>query len=95
MEAQRFINKNVFIEAIQFNGRNLPEIEEFIEGTNVISATILNNVLYLITQTHDKADVQRVHLLPNQYLIKDASGYVSELEEEIILRQWYPFNFKK
>ena len=90
--AQKFINKNVFIEAIQFNGRNLPEIEEFIEFSNVVSATILNNVLYLIAQTHDKADVQRWHIMPNEYLIKDASGYISSLNEDIILQQWYPFN---
>lgn len=89
---QRFLNKSALIEAVQFNGRNLDEIQEFIEETNVISATILNNVLYLIAQTHEKAEVQRWHLLPNEYLIKDAAGYVSSLDEEIILKHWYPLN---
>ena len=89
---QRFLNKSALIEAVQFNGKNLDEIQEFIEETNVISATILNNVLYIIAQTHEKAEVQRWHLLPKEYLIKDASGYVSSLDEEIILKHWYPLN---
>ena len=89
MGTQRFLNKNALIEAVEFNGSNLDDILEFIEDTNVISATILNNVLYLIVQSHDKADVQRWNLLPTEYLIKDASGYVSSLDKEIILRHWY------
>jgi hypothetical protein len=92
MKTQRFLNKSALIEAIQFTGNNLDDILEFVENTNVISATILNNVLYLIVQTHDKAEVQRWNLLPKEYLIKDASGYVSSLDEEIILRHWYPLN---
>ena len=92
METQRFLNKSALIEAVQFTGANLDDILEFVENTNVISATILNNVLYLIVQTHDKAEVQRWNLLPKEYLIKDAAGYVSSLDEEIILRHWYPLN---
>ena len=91
METQRFINKSAFIEAIQFNGRNLPQIEEFIFDTNIQSATILNNVLYLIARTYDKAEFERWTLMPNDYLIKDASGYVNTADKDIIDLCWYPF----
>lgn len=91
----RYINKSVFIEAVQFNGRNLPEIEEFIECSNILSATLMNNVLYLIAQTHNKADVQRWTIMPNQFLIKDASGYISSLDEEVMNIGWIPFNYQK
>jgi hypothetical protein len=79
----RYINKSVFIEALQFTGRNLPEVEEFTEFSNVISSTILNNVLYLIIKTENKSDVERIHVLPNEYLVKmDASGWISKYEAE-------------
>lgn len=91
----RYINKSVFIEAVQFNGRNLPEIEEFIECSNIFSATILNNVLYLMAQTHDKAEIQRFTVMPNEYLIKDASGYITTMQEDIINIGWIPFNYQK
>jgi len=91
----RYINKSVFIEAIQFDGRNLPDIEEFIEFSNVMSATILNNVLWLIVQTHDKADVQRISLMPNDFLVKDASGWITQLEPDILKNGWIPFNYQK
>jgi hypothetical protein len=91
----RYINKAVFIEAVQFTGSNIEEINEFIECSNVISATILNNVLYLIVQTHDKAEVQRWNIMPNEYLIKDASGYISSLNEEVMQTGWIPFNYSK
>lgn len=91
MEAKRYINKSAFIEAIQFNGRNLDQIEEFIFDTNIQSATILNNVLYLIAKTYDKADFERWVCMPNDYLIKDASGYINTADEDIILQYWYPF----
>jgi hypothetical protein len=91
----QYINKSVFIEALQFNGRNLPEIEEFTEYSNVISATILNNVLYLIIKTPNKADVERIHVLPNEYLVKDASGWITKYEEEQIKSYWIPFNVQK
>jgi hypothetical protein len=67
----RYINKSVFIEALQFNGRNLPEIEEFTEYSNVISSTLLNNVLYLILKTENKADVERIHVLPNEFIVNN------------------------
>jgi hypothetical protein len=91
----RYINKSVFIEACQFDGRNLPEIEEFIECSNVMSATILNNVLWLIVRTHDKSEVQRWSVMPNEFLIKDASGWITTLEEDILKNGWIPFNYKK
>lgn len=91
----RYISKSIFIEALQFNGRNLPEVEEFTEYSNVISSTLLNNVLYLIMKTHDKAEVERIHVLPNEFLVKDASGWVSKYEEEKINNYWIPFNFNK
>jgi hypothetical protein len=91
----RYINKSVFIEACQFDGRNLPEIEEFIEYSNVMSATVLNNVLWLIVQTHDKSEVQRWSVMPNEFLIKDASGWITTLEEDILKNGWIPFNYKK
>jgi len=91
----RYINKSVFIEALQFDGRNLPEIEEFTEFSNVVSATIINNVLYLIAQTHDKAEVQRITLMPNDFLIKDASGWITPLEPDILNKGWIPFNYQK
>ena len=69
----RYINKSVFIETLQFDSRNLPEIEEFCECSNVMSVTILNNVLYCIVQTHDKAETVRLVVMPNDYLVKDAS----------------------
>jgi hypothetical protein len=61
----RDINKSVFIEALQFNGRNLSEIEEFCECSNVMSVTILNNVLYCIVQSNDKADAVHLIVMPN------------------------------
>ena len=91
----RYINKSVFIEALQFTGRNLPEVEEFTEFSNVISSTILNNVLYLIIKTENKSDVERIHVLPNEYLVKDASGLISKYEAEIINNYWIPFNYSK
>jgi hypothetical protein len=92
----RYINKSVFIEAVQFDGRNLPEIEEFIEySSNVMSVTILNNVLYCIIQSHDKAEAVRLVVMPNDYLVKDASGWVTNYEEEQIKDYWIPFNYKK
>lgn len=91
----RLINKSVFIEAVQFNGRNLSEIEEFCECSNVMSVTILNNVLYCICQTHDKAEVIRLTVMPNEYLVKDASGWVTNYEENQINNYWIPFNYNK
>jgi hypothetical protein len=91
----RYINKSVFIEAVQFNGRNLPEIEEFCEYSNVMSCTILNNVLYIIVQSHDKAEAVRLVVMPNDYLVKDASCWVTNYEEEQINNYWIPFNYKK
>ena len=91
----RYINKSVFIEAVQFNGRNLDEIQEFCEYSNVMSCTILNNVLYCIVQSHDKAEAIRLVVMPNDYLVKDASGWVTNYEEEQINNYWIPFNYKK
>jgi hypothetical protein len=91
----RYINKSVFIEALQFNGRNLDDIQEFIECSNVQSATILNNVLYLIVKTYEKAEFERWVVMPNDYLVKDASGYVTSIEENILQTGWIPFNYSK
>jgi hypothetical protein len=91
----RYINKSVFIEAVQFNGRNLDEIQEFVECSNVQSATILNNVLYLIIKTYEKAEFERWTVMPNDYLVKDASGYVTSIEEDILKTGWIPFNYSK
>ena len=91
----RFINKNVFIEAVQFNGRNLEEIQEFTECSNVHSVTILNNVLHCIVQTYDKATFENWKIMPNDYLIKDATGYITQMEEDIIKTGWIPFNYLK
>lgn len=91
----RYINKNVFIDAIQFNGKNLPDIEEFIEYSNIISVNIINNVLYINSNTYEKAEIQTLSVLPNEYLIKDASGYITILEEDILKIGWIPFNFSK
>jgi hypothetical protein len=91
----RYINKSVFIEALQFNGRNLPEIEEFCECSNVMSVTILNNVLYVIVQSNDKAEAVRLIVMPNDYLVKDASGWVTNYEEDKIKEYWIPFNYNK
>ena len=90
----QYINKSVFIEALQFNGRNLPEIEEFTEYSNVISATILNNVLYLILEDPYQ-HAERLHVLPNEYLVKDASGWITKYDEEQIKNYWIPFNIQK
>jgi hypothetical protein len=91
----RYINKSVFIEAVQFNGRNLDDIQEFVECSNVQSATILNNVLYLIVKTYEKAEFERWTVMPNDYLVKDASGYVTSIEEDILKTGWIPFNYSK
>lgn len=91
----RYINKSVFIEAVQFNGRNLDDIQEFIECSNVQSATILNNVLYLIVKTYERAEFDRWTIMPNDYLVKDASGYVTCIEEDILKTGWIPFNYSK
>jgi len=91
----RYINKSVFIEALQFNGRNLTEVEEFTEFSNVISSTLLNNVLYLIIKTENKADVERIHVMPNEFLVKDASGWITKYEAEVINNYWIPFNYAK
>jgi hypothetical protein len=85
----------VFIEAVQFNGRNLDDIQEFVECSNVQSATILNNVLYLIVKTYEKAEFERWTVMPNDYLVKDASGYVTSIEEDILKTGWIPFNYSK
>ena len=90
----RYINKSVFIEALQFNGRNLSEIEEFTEYTNVTSATILNNVLYLILDDSFN-NAERIHVLPNEYLVKDAAGWITKYDEEQIKSYWIPFNYNK
>jgi hypothetical protein len=60
-----------------------------------MSATILNNVLWLIVRTHDKSEVQRWSVMPNEFLIKDASGWITTLEEDILKNGWIPFNYKK
>jgi hypothetical protein len=91
----RYINKSVFIEAVQFNGRNLDDIQEFVECSNVQSATILNNVLYLIVKTYEKSEFDRWTVMPNDYLVKDASGYVTSIEEDILKTGWIPFNYSK
>ena len=91
MNKNRYINKNCFIEAIQFDGRNLPDIEEFCKDTNIKSVTILNNVLYVIAQVYGQAEFERWSLLMHDYLIKDASGYITTIEEHIILNNWIPF----
>lgn len=88
---KQLINKNVFIHALQFDGTNLEEIEEFTEFTNVLSVTILNNVLYIIYKSYDHAEPQRMHAMPRQYLIKDAAGYVSIYDEDIINQHWYEY----
>lgn len=92
MGTQRFINKSALIEAVQFTGTNLDDINEFIEFTNIQSATILNNVLYIIAQVYGEVEFERWTLLPHDYLIKDASGYVTTMDEHIILKHWHPLN---
>lgn len=92
MGTQRFLNKSALIEAVQFTGANLEDIEEFIECTNIKSATIINNVLYIIAQVYGEVEFERWSILPHDYLIKDASGYVTQMDEHIILKHWHPLN---
>ena len=92
MGTQRFLNKSALIEAVQFTGANLDDIQEFIECTNIQSVTILNNVLYVIAKVYGQAEFERWTLLPNDYLIKDASNYVTTMDEHIILQHWHPLS---
>jgi hypothetical protein len=59
MGTQRFLNKSALIEAVQFTGANLDDIQEFIECTNIQSVTILNNVLYVIAKIYGQVEFER------------------------------------
>lgn len=93
MEQMRYINKSVFIEALEFNGKNLDDVLEFIEFSNCHDANIINNVLQLYVKTPDHMSPSWNRVMPGEFLVKDATGWIEIYPAENINNYWIPFNY--
>ncbi|NBV77937.1 hypothetical protein EBR66_07260 [bacterium] len=83
-----YLNKSILINAIQYNN-NFLEIENFIEGSNAAGAKELNNVVYLYVQTFNKAAIETLILMPNDFLVKDATNYLTIYPKDQFTEYWF------
>jgi hypothetical protein len=83
-----YLNKSIIINAIQYEN-NFLEIENFILESNAAGAKELNNVVYLYVQTWNKAAIETLILMPKDFLIKDATNYLTIYPEDQFIEYWF------
>jgi hypothetical protein len=87
----KFISKSIFIEAIQFNGRNLDEIMEFCEDSNIIEVDILNNMLVMQNKSPDYANPLGQFAQISEWLVKDPNNFIMIYQHDIFTQHWLQY----
>jgi len=87
-----FVNRSLFIHAWQFLPENLKTLDNFLQGSNALGYKILNNVLYLHIKTPNKEEICTFSALLNEFLVKDASGWIEIYTEEHVKQYWVKFS---
>lgn len=95
-----YINKSVLINAVQYQD-NFNELVQFVKDSNAVNLKELNGVVYIYVQTayypgRMKQEIETLVIMPGDFIVKDATGYLSNYQEEQFNELWFiaPSNFK-
>lgn len=95
-----YINKSVLINAVQYQD-NFNELAQFVKDSNAVNLKELNGVVYIYVQTayypgRMKQEIETLVIMPGDFIVKDATGYLSNYKEEQFNELWFiaPSNFK-
>ena len=95
-----YINKSVVINAVQYQD-NFNEVAQFVKDSNAVNLKELNGVVYIYVQTayypgRLKQEIETLVIMPNDFIVKDATGFLSHYEEKQFNDLWFiaPSNFK-
>lgn len=95
-----YINKSVLINAVQYQD-NFNELAQFVKDSNAVNLKELNGVVYIYVQTayypgRMKQEIETLVIMPGDFIVKDATGYLSNYQEEQFNELWFiaPSNFK-